>query len=80
MRILAGDVWTDVSRWLYNQGTATGNRPGDLGYFIGYRIAQAYYTRTADKTSAQRTIIGTADATVFLTMSGYGSDYGAQCR
>jgi hypothetical protein len=26
---------TDVRRWLYNQGSATADRPGDLGYFIG---------------------------------------------
>jgi hypothetical protein len=62
---------TDVSRWLYNQGSATADRPGDLGYFIGYRVVQAYYNRTADKTAAIRAIIEIRNADQFLTQSGY---------
>lgn len=62
---------TDVSRWLYNQGTATGDRPGDLGYFVGYRIAEAYYNRTTDKQAAVRAIIEVSNAEQFLTQSGY---------
>src|SRR5689334_267172 len=64
---------TDVSRWLYNQGTATATptRPGDLGYFIGYRIAQAYYMKAADKVAALRDIIEIKDADAFLAASGY---------
>src|SRR5215204_6244921 len=62
---------TDVSRWLYNQGTATADRPGDLGYFVGYRIAEAFYARTADKRLALRAIIDVSNADLFLTQSGY---------
>ena len=64
---------TDVSRWLYNQGssTATPTRPGDLGYFIGYRIAEAYYMKQADKLAALRDIIEIRDADAFLAASGY---------
>lgn len=64
---------TDVSRWLYNQGssTATPDRPGDLGYFIGYRITKAYYDNQADKVAAVRAIIGVVDADAFLAASGY---------
>jgi len=64
---------TDVSRWLYNQGTstATATRPGDLGYFIGYRIAEAYYAKQADKVAALRNIIEIKDADAFLAASGY---------
>jgi hypothetical protein len=62
---------TDVSQWLYNQGTATGARPGDLGYFIGYRIAQTYYNKMSDKTKAFADIIEAKDAIAFLTASGY---------
>jgi Predicted Zn-dependent protease (DUF2268) len=64
---------TDVSRWLYNQGssTATPTRPGDLGYFIGYRIAEAYYMKQADKVAALRDIIEMKDADAFLAASGY---------
>jgi len=61
----------DVSQWLYNQGTTTGSRPGDLGYFIGYRIAQAYYAKVTDKAAALRDIIELKDAKAFLAASGY---------
>jgi hypothetical protein len=75
-----GELWdeftqamngTNVSEWLYNQGTATGDRPGDLGYFIGYRIAQAYYQQAADKSAAVREIIEVKNAAAFLSASGY---------
>ena len=62
---------TDVSRWLYNQGTETPDRPGDLGYFIGYRITQAFYQRTPDHSAAVAAIVEVADADSFLARSGY---------
>ena len=62
---------TDISRWLYNQGTETADRPGDLGYFIGYRIAEAFYDRTSDKRLALRAIIEVSNSDLFLTQSGY---------
>jgi hypothetical protein len=62
---------SDVSRWLYNQGSSSGGRPGDLGYFIGYRIAQAYYARAADKTQAVRELIELRDPAGILAQSGY---------
>jgi hypothetical protein len=62
---------TDVSRWLYNQGSATADRPGDLGYIIGYRIAEAFYERTSDKRLALRAIIEVSDSDTFLAQSGY---------
>ena len=62
---------TDVSGWLYNQGSATPDHPGDLGYFIGYRIAQAYHNTVTDTTAALRDIIEVRDANAFLSASGY---------
>ena len=62
---------TDLTRWLYNQQASTPDWPGDLGYFVGYRIAKAYYDRTADKAAAIRVIIETRDASVLLESSGY---------
>lgn len=62
---------TDVSQWLYNQGSATAERPGDLGYFIGYRIAESYYARTADKRLALRAIIDVSNSDLFVSQSGY---------
>jgi hypothetical protein len=61
----------DVSRWLYNRVTATADRPGDLGYFIGYRISKAYYA-APDKAAAIRDIIQVkAGAPALLARSAY---------
>jgi hypothetical protein len=62
---------TDVSQWLYNQGSPPAGRPGDLGYFIGYRIAQAYYAGATDKAQAVKDIIEMRDAQGFLSASRY---------
>jgi hypothetical protein len=62
---------TDTSRWLYNQGSGTAAWPGDLGYFIGYRIAQAYYAKAPDKTQALRELIALRDPAAILAASGY---------
>lgn len=59
--------------WMY--GKPTDGRPNDLGYFIGYRIAQAYYDRAADKSQAIRDIIsglgGGEKIKELLAKSGY---------
>ena len=65
---------TDVTQWLYNQGSASsnaGDRPGDLGYFMGYRIAQAYYDRATDKARAIKELIEVQNASALLAASGY---------
>lgn len=62
---------TDISRWLYNQGRTAPGRPGDLGYFIGYRIAQAYYLKATDKAQAIRDLITLRDPAALLVQSGY---------
>ncbi|HEY7546137.1 MAG TPA: DUF2268 domain-containing putative Zn-dependent protease [Blastocatellia bacterium] len=66
------DVKTD--RWLYN-GSRAKDRPGDLGYYIGYKIAESYYNRTADKRQAVRDIIEVQDFEKFLRDSGYESKF-----
>ena len=40
---------TDLSNWLNN---STLEKPGDLGYWVGYRIAKSYYQHAADKRRA----------------------------
>lgn len=63
---------SDISHWLYNQQSETRpNWPGDLGYFVGYRIAQAYYLQAADKSAAVRDLIAQRDPTQLLARSGY---------
>jgi hypothetical protein len=59
---------TDLSAWLDN-GTAS--EPGDLGYWVGYRICKAYYQHASDKRAAIREIIQMTDANAFLARSGW---------
>ena len=47
---------TDLSHWMYN-GVGTPGKPGDLGYWVGYRIAKAYYARARDKKKALETLL-----------------------
>ncbi|WP_460478033.1 DUF2268 domain-containing putative Zn-dependent protease [Bowmanella dokdonensis] len=59
---------TDLTAWVYN---ATLETPGDLGYWVGYRIAKAYYLNAADKRQALSEILEMADAEDFLARSGW---------
>ena len=59
-----------TANWLYNYGT-TKDRPADLGYYIGYKIAEAYYKNAADKTQAIKDIIEMNNPLDFLERSGY---------
>ncbi|HEX3766560.1 MAG TPA: DUF2268 domain-containing putative Zn-dependent protease, partial [Kofleriaceae bacterium] len=64
---------TDLSGWLYN-GLGTPERPGDLGYWVGYRIAKAYYEHAADKHQALRDLFEMKDPDAFLARSGWRPD------
>lgn len=59
---------TDLSKWLYN---GTIDKPGDLGYWVGYRIVKAYYEHHADKRQAIREIVAMRDPRAFLARSGW---------
>ena len=61
----------DFSKWIYNGATAK-DRPADLGYYVGYRIARTYYDRAKDKRKAVRDILNIQDAQAFLRTSRYG--------
>lgn len=67
---LADQDSKELSRWLYN-GVGTPAEPGDLGYWIGYRIAKAYYQRAADKQAALRELLRLPDAKKILADSGW---------
>jgi len=58
----------DLSKWLYN---GTIDQPGDLGYWVGYRIVKAYYRRSTDKRRAIRDILEMSDPNAFLAKSGW---------
>jgi hypothetical protein len=59
---------TDLSAWLDN---STLEKPGDLGYWVGHRIAKSYYRHASDKRQAVRDILQMTDAKAFLSRSGW---------
>jgi hypothetical protein len=59
---------TDLSAWLDN---STLEKPGDLGYWVGYRIAKSYFQRATDKSQAVRDMFQMTDAKAFLARSGW---------
>ena len=64
----------DVANWMY-QGDRAVNRPADLGYYMGYKIADAYYKNTKDKKQAVRDILEIKDMTEFLAKSKYAEKF-----
>jgi hypothetical protein len=73
-RFRADEDKRDMSAWLYNHGPGTPEKPGDLGYWVGYRITKAYYQNAADKRAALRDIIQVQDipqAKALLAKSGW---------
>ncbi len=60
----------DRSRWLYNR-PGSAEWPGDLGYWVGYRIAKSYFDRANDKTAAVREMLAATDPEAFLKASGW---------
>ena len=64
----------DYSRWMYNGRTAK-DRPPDLGYYVGYKIAAAYYHSTKDKRRALRDILTIQDFPAFLERSRYAQKF-----
>ncbi|HEY0459432.1 MAG TPA: DUF2268 domain-containing putative Zn-dependent protease [Pyrinomonadaceae bacterium] len=61
---------TDASNWLY-QGDKTVGKPADLGYWMGYKIAESYYKNAKDKKQAVREILEIKDFQKFLADSRY---------
>jgi hypothetical protein len=59
---------TDLSQWI-NNGTI--DKPGDLGYWVGYRIARSYYQRATNKREALQEILQMSDPKQFLAKSGW---------
>jgi hypothetical protein len=59
---------TDLSDWLDN---TTPEKLGDLGYWVGYRIAKSYYQHASSKRAAVAEIIQMKDPHAFLRKSGW---------
>lgn len=64
----------DTGDWLFRQ-PADPERPQDLGYWVGYRIALSYYERAADKAAAIADILAMSDFEAFLDASGYADRF-----
>jgi hypothetical protein len=62
----------DFSGWLYS---SSGDRPNDLGYWMGYKIVEAYYNKSLDKRKAIKDILTIKDFDKFLTESGYADKF-----
>jgi hypothetical protein len=65
-----------IRNWFYNQTSTDSGHVPDLGYYMGYVIARAYYQRAPDKREAVREMIelpfdDEAAVEAFLTRSGY---------
>jgi hypothetical protein len=61
---------TDVAGWL-GGGAAGSTRPGDVGYFVGHRIAKAYAEGTGDWEAGFRELVRPIEANEVLAASGY---------
>lgn len=66
----AGMNGKDLSRWMYN-GFKSKDRPGDLGYYIGYKISWSYYKNAKDKKQAIGDVLKIKDFPAFLQKSRY---------
>jgi carboxyl-terminal processing protease len=61
----------NTDNWMYNYDRVAEGVPADLGYYIGYRIAESYYNTSMNKKQAIRDIIEMKNPTEFLEKSGY---------
>ena len=64
-----------IRTWMYNGMVAADKNHGavDIGYWIGSRIARAYYERASDKRAAIRELILLPDPERLLMESGYAA-------
>jgi hypothetical protein len=65
---------TNYIDWLYDVSRKD-DRPNDVGYWMGYKITQQYFMKTADKKQAVREILDIKDYKAFLVQSGYLKKY-----
>lgn len=60
--------------WLY-ETSGKDDRPNDLGYWMGYKITEAYFKKQKDKMQAIAHILNIKDPMVFLQESRYLEKY-----
>jgi len=65
---MAGNSWRN---WIANGDQETAEKPADLGYYVGYKICQAYYEEMPDKKQAIYDMLNVEDYLAFLEKSRY---------
>ncbi len=60
----------DFSGWLYN-GTRSGERPADLGYFIGHQVCSTYLNGASDHQKAKEQLLQCRNPWKILVKSQY---------
>lgn len=60
----------DYQDWLYGTSKKD-DRPNDLGYWMGYKITEAYFNKQKDKQKAIKEILNIKDPIQFLKQSGF---------
>ncbi|CAM2988856.1 hypothetical protein DRF59_10565 [Chryseobacterium flavum] len=68
---LRGDDQTD---WLY-ETSKKDDRPNDLGYWMGYKISEAYFRKQPDKHKAIHELLNIQDPLLLLKESGFLDQY-----
>ncbi|WP_210462177.1 tetratricopeptide repeat protein [Rufibacter roseolus] len=61
--------------WIGNGSQERPDRPADLGYYMGYKICEAYYNKATDKKQAIKDILEIKDARAFFEKSGYADKF-----
>ncbi|WP_336516564.1 DUF2268 domain-containing putative Zn-dependent protease [Pollutibacter soli] len=61
----------NTDNWLFNAFNPETGYPGNLGYFIGFRICELYYRKAANKKTAVREMLNIQDFKKILEVSGY---------
>lgn len=64
----------DFRDWFY-WTSKKDDRPNDLGYWIGYKICEAYFNKQTDKHKAVHDILNIEDPFLFLKDSGFLDSY-----
>ena len=64
----------DNTDWLY-ETSKKDDRPNDLGYWIGYKISEAYFNKQTDKHKAVHDILNIQNSLLFLKESGFLNQY-----
>jgi uncharacterized protein YjaZ len=61
--------------WMYNGDRVTADIPPDLGYYVGYKICQAYYERARNKRAALLTLVALTNERAILAYSRYAERF-----